>query len=325
MCGIVGLHLKNPGLQPRLGELLSQMLEAMTTRGPDSAGIAFYADRDPAPATQGQGRELRYSLRSDEAIDWDLLAKRIAAETGQGLRIEPLGSDSAVFVSSPAETSTAEAGTGEASTGEASTGEASFLAAVRRVAPQVTVPGFGRSMVVVKDVGAPAAICARYGIPGWGGYQGIGHTRMATESAVTTAHSHPFAPAADLALVHNGSFSNYATIRGRLARQGIRCDTDNDSEVAARLVASRMAEGADLEEGLRTVLKEMDGFFTLLVTTRTQFAVVRDSFACKPAVIAETPDYVAMASEYHALAGLPGITGARVFEPMPEEIHVWSR
>jgi glutamate synthase domain-containing protein 1 len=180
-------------------------------------------------------------------------------------------------------------------------------------------------MVVVKDVGAPAAICARYGIPGWGGYQGIGHTRMATESAVTTAHSHPFAPAADLALVHNGSFSNYATVRGRLARQGIRCDTDNDSEVAARLVAARMAEGADLADGLRTVLKEMDGFFTLLVTTRTQFAVIRDSFACKPAVIAETPDYVAMASEYHALAGLPGITGARVFEPMPEEIHVWSR
>ena len=315
MCGIVGLHLKNPGLQPRLGELLSQMLEAMTTRGPDSAGIAFYADRDPAPAAQGQERELRYSLHSDAAIDWNLLAERIAAETGQGLRVEPLGSDSAVFVSPPAETSTAEA----------PLAEASFLAAVRRVAPQVTVPGFGRSMVVVKDVGAPAAICARYGIGGWGGYQGIGHTRMATESAVTTAHSHPFAPAADLALVHNGSFSNYATIRGRLDRQGISCETDNDSEVAARLVAARMAEGADLEEGLRTVLKEMDGFFTLLVTTRTQFAVVRDSFACKPAVIAETPDYVAMASEYHALAGLPGITGARVFEPMPEEVHVWSR
>src|SRR5262249_61206391 len=99
-----------------------------------------------------------------------------------------------------------------------------FLAAVRRAAPQVTVPGFGRSMVVVKDVGAPAAICARYGIGGWAGYQGIGHTRMATESAVTTAHSHPFAPAAGLALVHNGSFSNYATVRGRLARPGRRTD-----------------------------------------------------------------------------------------------------
>ena len=298
MCGIVGLHLKNPGLAPRLGGLLTEMLEAMTTRGPDSAGIAFYAER-------GREQELRYSLRSDEGIDWDLLAKRVATETGSDVRVEPLGTDSAVFGSPAA--------------------EASFLAAVRRLAPQVSVPGYGRSMVVVKDVGAPAAICARYGIPGWGGYQGIGHTRMATESAVTTAHSHPFAPAADLALVHNGSFSNYATIRRRLAREGIRCDTDNDSEVAARLIAARMAEGADLEGGLRTVLKEMDGFFTLLVTTRTQFAVVRDSFACKPAVIAETDDYVAMASEYHALAGLPGITDARVFEPMPEEIHVWTR
>jgi glutamate synthase domain-containing protein 1 len=298
MCGIVGLHLKNPGLAPRLGGLLTEMLEAMTTRGPDSAGIAVYAER-------GREQDLRYSLRSDESIDWDLLAKRVAAETGSDVRAEPLGTDSVIFGSPAAETS--------------------YGAALRRLAPQVSVPGYGRSMVVVKDVGAPAAICARYGIPGWGGYQGIGHTRMATESAVTTAHSHPFAPAADLALVHNGSFSNYATIRRRLAREGIRCDTDNDSEVAARLIAARMAEGADLEGGLRTVLKEMDGFFTLLVTTRTQFAVVRDSFACKPAVIAETDDYVAMASEYHALAGLPGITDARVFEPMPEEIHVWTR
>jgi len=305
MCGLIGLHLKNPALQPRLGELLTQMLEAMTTRGPDSAGIAFYADHPPALAGQEQDPELRYSLRSDETIDWDLLAKRIAAETGRDVRVEPLAADSAVLGSDA--------------------GEASFLAAVHRIAPQASVPGYGRSMVVVKDVGAPAAICARYGIPAWGGYQGIGHTRMATESAVTTAHSHPFAPAADLALVHNGSFSNYATIRGQLARKGMHCDTDNDSEVAAQLVAARMAEGADLEDALRTVLKEMDGFFTLLVTTRTQFAVVRDSFACKPAVIAETADYVAMASEYHALAGLPGITGARVFEPMPEEIHVWSR
>ena len=213
MCGIVGLHLKNPGLQPRLGELLTQMLEAMTTRGPDSAGIAVYADRTP-----GQAGELRYSLRSDATIDWDLLAKRIAAETGQDLRVEPLGSDSAIFVSPPAKTPPAET-----LAAETLAAETSFLAAVRRVAPQVSVPGFGRSMVVVKDVGSPAAICARYGIPGWGGYQGIGHTRMATESAVTTAHSHPFAPAADLALVHNGSFSNYATVRGRLARQGIRC------------------------------------------------------------------------------------------------------
>jgi hypothetical protein len=229
MCGIVGLHLKNPGLQPRLGELLTEMLEAMTTRGPDSAGIAVYADRDPAPAGQPpapaaqppapatpatQEQELRYSLRSDETIDWDLLAKRIAAETGRDVRAEPPGSGSADSAGSAG-----SGGSADSAFFASPAAETSFLAAVRRIAPQVSVPGFGRSMVVVKDVGAPAAICARYGIPGWGGYQGIGHTRMATESAVTTAHSHPFAPAADLALVHNGSFSNYATIRRRLAKK----------------------------------------------------------------------------------------------------------
>ncbi len=298
MCGIIGLHLKNPDLQPRLGELLTQMLEAMTTRGPDSAGIAVYSE----PALDG---EVRYSLRSEVPPDWELLGKRLAAETGSEVQVRPLGPDLAVL-SSPAD-------------------EALLLEAVRLAAPQVSVAGWGQSMVLVKDVGAPADICARYGIPGWAGYQGVGHTRMATESAVTTAHSHPFAPAADLALVHNGSFSNYATVRRRLARAGVTCDTDNDSEVAARLIASRMAAGDGLEDALKTVFKEMDGFFTLLVTTRTQFAVVRDSFACKPAVIAETSDYVAMASEYHALAGLPGITSAEVFEPMPEEIHLWSR
>ena len=302
MCGIVGLHLKNPDLQPRLGELLTVMLEAMTTRGPDSAGIAVYADT-AGPSAVAPG--MRYSLRSEAGADWELAGKALAADTGSEVTVRQLAPDSAVL-ESPAD-------------------EAVFLAAVRRAAPAVTVVGYGRAMVLVKDVGAPADICARYGIPGWSGYQGSGHTRMATESAVTTAHSHPFAPAADLALVHNGSFSNYATVRRRLARAGVYCDTDNDSEVAARLIATRLADGDSLEDALRTVLKEMDGFFTLLVTTRTQFAVVRDSFACKPAVIAQTSDYVAMASEYHALAGLPGIASADVFEPMPEEIHLWSR
>lgn len=303
MCGIIGLHIKNPDLRPLLGELLTAMLEAMATRGPDSAGIAIYADHGAAPT--GQEQALRYSLRSDEAVDWDLLGKRMATETGSEVRTQQLAPDAAVLLS-PAD-------------------ETLFLVTVRQVAPRVTVAGYGQAMVLVKDVGAPAEICARYGIPSWGGYQGVGHTRMATESAVTTAHSHPFAPAADLALVHNGSFSNYATVRSRLARAGIHCDTDNDSEVAARLVASRMAKGASLEDAIRIVLKEMDGFFTLLVTTRTQFAVVRDSFACKPAVIAQTGDYVAMASEYQALTGLPGVADAEVFEPMPEEIYLWSR
>jgi glutamate synthase domain-containing protein 1 len=303
MCGIIGLHLKNKTLQPRLGELLTVMLEAMTERGPSSAGIAIYADHDQAAGAAKPA--LRYSVRSEAQVEWDLLAAAIAAETGSEVITQRLSGDSVVMASSADETS--------------------FLSALRRLNSSVTVTGYGQAMVLVKDVGTPAQICARFDVPSWTGYQGIGHTRMATESAVTTAHSHPFAPAADLALVHNGSFSNYATVRRKLARSGIRCETDNDSEVAARLVAFRMAQGDGLGDALRHVMKEMDGFFTLLVSTRTQFAVVRDSFACKPAVIAQTGDYIAMASEYQALARLPGIAGAKVFEPAPEEIYIWNR
>lgn len=232
MCGIVGLHLKNSELYPRLGELIAPMLDCMSSRGPDSAGLALYQD---------------------------------------------------------------------------------------------SADGRGPKMDVYKDVGHPRDVCERYGIAQKSGFQCIGHTRMATESAVTTEASHPFAPTPEMSLVHNGAFSNHATVRRRLADVGITCTTDNDSEVVARFVGWQMSMGADLDEALRMVLKELDGFFTLLVGTTTQFAVIRDSFACKPAVIAETADYVAFSSEYHALAGLPGIGDAAVFEPVPEGVYTWTR
>ena len=285
MCGIVGLHLKTPALRGRLGALLTPMLDAMASRGPDSAGVAIYDDDLPDGL-------LRYSVRGDAGTDWERLARQVGGEVRRR-------GDGVVLVADERR--------------------------LDEIAARVRVVGHGRAMEIFKDVGAARDVCERYRVTGRSGYQGLGHTRMATESAVTTDHSHPFAAASDLCLVHNGSFSNYATVRRRLADEGVRCDTDNDSEVAARYIARQIALGADLGDALRMVLKELDGFFTLLVATRTQFAVVRDAFACKPAVIAECDDYVAMASEYHALAELPGIDDATVFEPMPEEVHVWSR
>jgi methylamine---glutamate N-methyltransferase subunit A len=176
---------------------------------------------------------------------------------------------------------------------------------------------------VTKDVGSPADVCGRFAINTAQGYQGVGHTRMATESAVTRAHCHPFTPAAGVCVVHNGSFSNHATVRRRLQRDGIAFDSDNDSEVAARYIAQRLADGDDLEQALTAMAGVMDGFYTLLVTTPTEFAVHRDPIACKPAVIAQTDAYIAMASEYRALTGLPGIKDAKVFEPTG--LHTWTR
>jgi len=296
MCGIVGLHLKSPELHPQLGELIAPMLDCMSSRGPDSAGVALFAEAPP-------GR-VKLSLHATDGTDWEALGRSIAQDTAAAVSVEALGDVAILAVD--ADTDTA-------------------VGSVRKLRSSVRLVGVGRTMEIFKDVGLPRDIITRYGIEKRQGFQAVGHTRMATESAVTTEHSHPFAPAVDIALVHNGSFSNPATVRRRLEREGIRFDTDNDSEVCARYVARQMQHGADLGEALRMVQKELDGFFTLLVATDRQFAVLRDSFACKPAVIAETDNYVAMSSEYHALAGLPGIQNARVFEPAPEEVYTWTR
>jgi len=305
MCGIAGLQLRNPDLRPRLGELVVPMLGMLAGRGPDSTGVAIY--RDDAPPGF-----VKYSLRAPrDGYDWDGLARALQAadDGGVGDKAAPpmlrrRGREAVLVTSLPPQR----------------TGD--LLAAID---PAVRLFGYGPAIEVYKDTGAAPAVCSRYGVAEMAGYQAIGHTRMATESAVTTEHSHPFAVAPDLALVHNGSFSNYATIRRDLTDTGVRFDTDNDSEVAARFIAAEMASGeVDLTGALQRLMKVFDGFFTLLVASSSSLAVMRDSFACKPMVVAETADYVAVASEYVALADLPGIEKAAVFEPAPEEIYTWS-
>jgi glutamate synthase domain-containing protein 1 len=157
------------------------------------------------------------------------------------------------------------------------------------------------------------------------GTHALGHTRMATESRVTTQHSHPFSTGLDLCLVHNGSLSNHNTVRRMLRREGIRFGTDNDSEVAAGYLTWRMRSGATLEEALEGCLEDLDGFYTFAVGTVDGFAVLRDPIACKPAVMAETDDWVAMASEYRAIAQLPGAADAETWEPVPGRVYSWTK
>ncbi|HXY45382.1 MAG TPA: hypothetical protein VEH29_14420 [Acidimicrobiales bacterium] len=297
MCGIVGIRLKDPDLEPRLGELVVPMLDMLESRGPDSTGVAVYG-RDCPPGWR------KYSLRApEEGYDWEAAAGRLADRLGVPVELRRRGRDAIALSTAPV---------------------ADMLAALEATESSLQLFGYGTAIEVFKDVGPALAVCERYGVGSMAGYQAIGHTRMATESAVTTEHSHPFAPGPDLALVHNGSFSNYASVRRDLLDSGVLFATDNDSEVAARYIDARLEAGDDLAEALRHVLKVFDGFFTLLVSTADSIAVVRDSFACKPMVVAETDGYVAVASEYVALAELPGIEKADVFEPMPEEIHAWG-
>ncbi|HEY6648576.1 MAG TPA: glutamine amidotransferase, partial [Mycobacterium sp.] len=187
------------------------------------------------------------------------------------------------------------------------------------------VVGTGRDLVVYKGVGRPADLAGAYGLAEATGWQGLAHTRMATESAVTPEGCHPFSVGEDQCLVHNGSFANHATIRRELRAGGVQFDSENDTEVGARFIAKQLADGRDVEAALKELCAVFDGFYTLLVSNRDSFAVVRDAIACKPAVIAETDDWVAMGSEYRALAGLPGVENAKIWEPEPEVIYAWKK
>jgi glutamate synthase domain-containing protein 1 len=303
MCGVIGLLLRDPALEPELGSLLVPMLEALDERGPDSSGIALYADHPAGPGSDDP--TVRLSLGADVPVDWMSVGCALLDLCPGGADVQRFGAGAVLDVPETA-LERVEAGLAEDW-------------------PEVRVLGTGWNLRVLKDTGRPTDTCARYGVRDWEGYLAIAHTRMATESAVTVLHSHPFVPDRDLCVVHNGSFSNYATVRRRLQDEGIVFDSDNDSEVGARFLATRLALGDDLEEATRWVMKEMDGFFTLVITSADGMSVVRDAFACKPAVVAETPGYVAVASEYRALAELPGIADAVVFEPHPEEVYTWTR
>lgn len=295
MCGIVGLFLKKDDLRPRLGDLLTDMLITMTDRGPDSAGIAIYG---------GDGDGLKMTIQSDSpTVDFAGLDAALS---------QVLDAPVTLRVADTHAVLTLPAGTAEAAQ--------AFMEA-----RGIRVMGFGESMEIYKEVGLPKDVAARFGLRAMGGSHGIGHTRMATESAVTTLGAHPFSTGADQCLVHNGSLSNHNAMRRVLTQKGFAPKTANDTEVAACYISSRLAEGANLGQALEGTLDDLDGFFTFVVGTKDGFGVVRDPVACKPAVMAETEDYVAFGSEYRALANLPGIETARVWEPEPATVYFWER
>jgi amidophosphoribosyltransferase len=296
MCGIVGLFLKNAKLQPELGRLTGLMLRELCDRGPDSAGFAVYDAGTP-------GITKICAVSRSGAVAWPSVAKQLAQAIGADVEVEEI-EDHAIFRTQGA-------------------GDVARKWLIDNV-PAAYVLSQGQSIEIFKGVGDPAAIVHRLALEKRTGTHAIGHTRMATESAVTIAGSHPFSTGDDTCLVHNGSLSNHNRLREQLARHGERFQTDNDSEVAAAYLAARMREGDTLEGSLKNGLKDLDGFYTFVVGTRDGFAVIRDPIACKPAVIAETDDWAAMASEYRAIAPLPGAENAKLWEPAPATVYAWS-
>lgn len=297
MCGIVGLFLKDKSLESDLGSLLSEMLVSLTDRGPDSAGIAIYG-----AAKKGRAKITIQSPSPER--DFKGLAKALGEAIGAKVSLVPKSTHAVIEV--PA----------------GKTGEAREVIAALR--PDARIMGAGDVVEIYKEVGLPHQVVQRFGVKAMAGTHGIGHTRMATESAVTTMGAHPFSTGSDECLVHNGSLSNHNNLRRELKREGMRFETENDTEVAAAYLSSKIAHGMNLGEALESGLSDLDGFYTFVVGTKSGFGVLRDPVACKPAVLAETDRYVAFGSEYRALANLPGIEAAKIWEPEPATVYFWE-
>ncbi|PLL12136.1 glutamine amidotransferase [Tabrizicola sp. TH137] len=298
MCGIVGLFLKDPKLEPQLGALLTDMLITMTDRGPDSAGIAIYGRPEKGKAkltVQSPAPEADFATLAED------LGRAIAAKVTGTVK------DTHMVLDLPEDRLEAA------------------RHAMRDLRPKARVMSAGEGIEIYKEVGLPKDVAARFEVARMSGTHGIGHTRMATESAVTTMGAHPFSTGADQCLVHNGSLSNHNSVRRVLRQAGMTFETENDTEVAAAFISHKLQEGAKLGEAMEATLTDLDGFFTFVVGTKNGFGVVRDPIACKPAVMAETDQYVAFGSEYRAMVNLPGIDNARVWEPEPATVYFWER
>ena len=296
MCGIVGIYLKDERLKPELGRLLAAMLVEMSDRGPDSAGIAIY--RDPVAETSS-----KLTLHSADTYDWCLLQTEMAAQLKVDVNLEIHASHAVVVASADV---------------------ATVQSWLKSQHPGLRVMSAGLAIEIYKEKGLPREFVEQFKLHELNGSHALGHTRMATESAVTTEHSHPFSTGMDLCLVHNGSLSNHNWLRRKLRDEGVDIQTDNDSEVAAGYLMWRLREGDSLEEGLHRALEDLDGFYTFAIGTKDGFAVLRDPIACKPAVMAETDDWVAMASEFRAIAQLPGVENAAIWEPSPSTVYTWG-
>ncbi|MEP7242857.1 MAG: amidophosphoribosyltransferase [Gammaproteobacteria bacterium] len=317
MCGIVGLLVKKPALREQLGELMVPMLIGMTERGPDSSGMAVFTSQLP-----DSQRKLSLYAQSPD-FDWEALGSQLHqtfAGAGAGARERASGAG-------------LDTGAGAGTTFEVKVNHAIFTTTSSPEAirawltshyPAVHVLSVGRSIDLYKDVGLPAEVAERYAFSSFTGTHLVGHTRMATESAVTPENAHPYTAGEDWCLVHNGSLANPGMLRRKLEKLGARFESDCDTEGACRYIHWRLEQGETLETALHKAFEDFDGFFTFLMGTGGKLALVRDPFACKPAVVAETDDYVAIASEFRSLAHLPGVSNARVFEPKPAEVYSWA-
>ena len=301
MCGIVGYFRKLDSEGP-IGEVMLRMITAMGCRGPDSTGLALYGGK------RKTGAVVRVKLADDEVVATQAKAILHALEAVTEVKTSAL-SDGVLRL--------------ELANGASAT---AVERAVLRSAPGSEVFSIGRRLDLVKRVGTAADLDASFHVRGFRGTHAIGHTRLATESKVDISHSQPFWAHGrpDLATVHNGHITNYVKLRDLFEMRGHVFYTHNDSEIIPAYLAEEIGRGASLEDALRRSVAELDGTFSYLAATATEFGFAKDGFSAKPLLMAETAEAVVVATEEIAIFAACG-RDAHAAELPAREVRVWSR
>ena len=198
------------------------MLVGMTERGPDSAGLAVFASQ-ASPLT-------RISLFGPAQVpDWSAVLADIAAELPGAPSVTDQQRHAVLLTSTDG------------------TAVRALLAARH---PQIAVLSVGNRIDLYKDIGSPAQIAERYRFDLLSGSHAVGHTRMATESAVTPAHAHPFTAGRDFCLVHNGSLSNPYRVRRKLEPSASTSRPTEPHPRRAGFSSGRMREGDPVDRAI---------------------------------------------------------------------------
>ena len=179
MCGIVGLYLKKKTLHNKLGLYLSGMLDNMSSRGPDSAGFAIYNNNDAK-------KYYKYSLCLNKTLSTGF--EQDIKKNFKDITIKNISDHVVVYTSVVPK---------------------KFISYIQKNFSEISLVGYGRSIEIFKQVGNPKEIVKKFKLEKFSGSHAIGHTRMATESAITVDGSHPYSTGEDECLVHNGSLSNH--------------------------------------------------------------------------------------------------------------------
>jgi glutamate synthase domain-containing protein 1 len=304
MCGIIGYLDKRGGSECPVGDILLNMLQALSCRGPDSAGVALFGSRQPTWLLRVPWQPLdpelgRSPTRLKELLDRLRAVMRVEAHA-------VLGDYLSLDVAAAAD-------------------PVQFEERLHQALPAAEIVSLGRQLEIIKQVGSPEQLERTYQISCVLGTHGIGHTRLSTESRVDLSHSQPFWAhgVPDLATVHNGHITNYHKLRRRYEQRGYRFYTENDSEIIGIYLRDRLAAGLSLADALRSSLDDFDGSFSYLAASGDCLAYVKDRFGFKPLIVAETEEFVAIATEEIALRQALG----RDFvarEPAPGTMKVWS-